>query len=261
MKRKSLLLLALFILLTTPCQHLYAWGQEGHRIIAELAYRHLTPKARRHIDKVLGPRGMVWWANWPDEIKSDTIYPNSFDWHFQDLDAGLSDADLTDMLTHYPAVGGNLFRATDSLRHVLEVHPEQVDALRFLIHLEGDRFCPMHTAHLDDKGGNTIRVKWFGSDTNLHAVWDSGIIAARGYTYTEYADCLEALYHDSIPAIQNMSREQVLLACYQLTCDIYAYQSEWSGNAYHYVYHYAPRMEWQLYAAGIRLAQLLNQLY
>ena len=34
--------------------HLYAWGQKGHRIVAQVAYDNLTNKARKQIDAVLG---------------------------------------------------------------------------------------------------------------------------------------------------------------------------------------------------------------
>ena len=68
-----------------------SWGQKGHRVIAKIAYDNLNRKAKKAVDKTLGKGGIVYWANWPDEIKSDTIYPTSYDWHFQDFDGGLSD--------------------------------------------------------------------------------------------------------------------------------------------------------------------------
>ena len=32
----------------------FSWGQEGHRVIAKIAYDNLTPKARKSVDKILG---------------------------------------------------------------------------------------------------------------------------------------------------------------------------------------------------------------
>lgn len=253
------LLAALVLLLQSP--EVLAWGQEGHRIVGRIAYDHLTRKARRQVDAVLGQRGLIYWANWPDEIKSDTIYPDSHDWHFQDLAGGMSDSAVVAALSDYPKEGGNLFRATDSLYRVLQHDKTNYDALRFLVHLEGDRFCPMHMGHMDDKGGNSVRFKWFGRNTNLHSIWDSGIIESRGYTYSEYADYLEDALSGEKKAILNMSREDIVLHNYHLTSAIYDYQETWNGNAYHYVYHFKDDMEWQLYAAGIRLAKLLNELY
>ena len=144
------------------------------------------------MDKALGEKGAIYWANWPDEIKSDTIYPDSYDWHFQDFDGGLSDSIVADALVHYPSEGGNMFRALDSLVAVLKAGKGDAHTLRFVIHLSGDRYCPMHTAHLDDKGGNLVKMKWFREETRLHIVWDTHLIESQGYSYSEFAEKLES---------------------------------------------------------------------
>lgn len=259
--RKKFILAALSLLMLLPAEVL-AWGQEGHRIVAEIAYRNLNCCARYKVDKVLGKRGMVYWANWPDEIKSDTIYPQSHDWHFQDLDGGMTDEEVIATLTNYPEKGGNLWRACDSLTNVLKKDPKNEIALRFIVHFVGDRFCPMHTGHMDDLGGNRVKCKWFGRNTNLHSIWDSAIIESRGYTYSEYAQYLMNKYDKAErKRIRKMSWEEITVHNYRFTDDIYTYQETWDGNGWHYVYRWADPMEWQLYAAGIRLAKLLNELY
>lgn len=257
--RANYLFIVLFLLLPVE---LLAWGQKGHRIIAQIAYDQLDLITRNKIDRVLGSRGgAVYWANWADEIKSDTIYRQSYDWHFQDLDGGLSDSAVVATLTHYPQVGGNLWRAMDSLQVVLRENPKDEHALRFLIHLMGDVYCPMHTAHLDDMGGNTIRMKWFGQQVNLHSVWDSHIIEARGYSYSEYATYLEAIYRGEKRAIQRETKENLVLKNYDLVEQVYAYQQNWDGNTYHYIYRFSSQMEHQLYVSGIRLAKMLKSIY
>lgn len=244
----------------------FGWGQKGHRIIAQIAYDNLTRKARKAVDKTLGEKGAVYWANWPDEIKSDTIYPDSYDWHFQDFDGGLPDSIVADALIHYPAEGGNMFRAIDSLVAILRntgisEYRDTEHTLRFVIHLSGDRYCPMHTARLDDKGGNTVKMKWFKEETRLHTVWDTHLIESQGYSYTEYAEKLEREYKNHKRAILAMSEEELLLHNYHFTEAIYAYQQTWDGNTYHYIYRWHIPMEEQLYIAGIRLAKLLNKIY
>ena len=91
---KKILVLSLAAWLALP---LMAWGPEGHRVIAKIAYAYMNKKTTKQVDKVLGKSGLVFWANWPDEIKSDTIYPHSFDWHFQDMDPGLTDEQVAAM--------------------------------------------------------------------------------------------------------------------------------------------------------------------
>lgn len=250
-----IVLLAVFALPTL------AWGPRGHRIIAEVAYNHMTKRARQKVDAVLGTHGAVHWANWPDEIRSDTIYPDSYDWHFQDMNPGLSDSAVVAMLTDYAKEGGRLFEKTDSLIAVLRENPGNKDALVFIVHFMGDRFCPMHIAHMDDAGGNKVKMKWFGQNTNLHSVWDTKLIEYRGLSYTEYAAWLEDLYSREAKNIAAMSWPELTIRNYHLTCDIYTYQDTFDGNTYYYAYRWVANMEWQLYAAGIRLAKLLNELY
>ncbi len=257
-KFKNIIALILF---TIFAEQLLAWGPTGHRVVTQIAYNNLNCRARHRVDRILGEKGIVYWSTWADNIKSDTIYPHSHDWHYQDFDPGMNDSAVVATLTDYPKVGGNLFRAMDSLVDVLHRDRNNADALKFIVHLMGDRFCPMHTAHLDDLGGNRVPVEWFRQPRNLHWVWDEGIISAVGYSYTEYAEYIEHRYSDQNRAIRRMSWEELLLHNYRFTEDIYAYHPTWNGNPYVYVYHFAPGMEWQLYAAGIRLAMLLNEIY
>ena len=154
-----------------------------------------------------------------------------------------------------------MFRALDSLVAVLKAGEGDAHTLRFVIHLSGDRYCPMHTAHMDDKGGNTVKMKWFKEDTRLHTVWDTHLIESQGYSYTEYAEKLELEYGWAKKYIDAQTDAELLLDTYHLTSDIYTYQATWDGNTYHYIYRWRTEMEEQLYIAGIRLAKLLNEIY
>ena len=259
---KRLLVVCLMVMALVPSMHhLLAWGQKGHRIIAQVAYDNLNKKTRKQVDAILGKHGMIYLSTWADEIKSDTIYPKSFTCHYQDLDGGLSDEAIVAMLTDYPEVGGDLFMAMDSIEAVLAKNKKCHDALAFYVHFYADRFCPMHVAHLDDKGGNGVKMKWFGQNTNLHSVWDGKIIDSKGFTYTEYAQYLHDVYGKQKKAVMQMTDEETLLQTYHLTDDIYTYHSTWNGNAYHYSYYWMDEMEWQLYTAGVKLAQALNAIY
>ena len=259
---KRLLVVCLMVMALVPSMHhLLAWGQKGHRIVAQVAYDNLNKKTRKQVDAILGKHGMIYLSTWADEIKSDTIYPKSFTCHYQDLDGGLSDEAIVAMLTDYPEVGGDLFMAMDSIEAVLAKNKQCHDALAFYVHFYADRFCPMHVAHLDDKGGNGVKMKWFGQNTNLHSVWDGKIIESKGFTYTEYAQYLHDVYGKQKKAVMQMTDEQTLLQTYHLTDDIYTYHTTWNGNAYHYSYYWMDEMEWQLYTAGVKLAQALNAIY
>ena len=56
---------------------------------------------------------------------------------------------------------------------------DRAEALFFLGHWIGDVHQPLHISYVDDRGGNDIKPinGGFYASSNLHAVWDSGIIA------------------------------------------------------------------------------------
>ena len=111
------------------------------------------------------------------------------------------------------------------------------------------------------KGGNAGRMKWFGQNTNLNSVWDSKIIENKGFSYTEYASYLHDVYGNQRKVIMQMSDEETLLYTYHLTDEVYRYHTTWSGNAYHYAYRWTAATEYQMYMAGVKLAQSLNNIF
>ena len=243
----------------------------------------MSRKARKNVDRIMGQRGIIYWANWPDEIKSDTIYAQSIKdgWHYQDLAAGLSDDEWRlengKLIIAPEKTKGNLYKALDSLVTVLKdyktvtlkdrsaVRPpsavRQEHVLRFIVHLSGDRYCPMHLAHMDDKGGNAVKMQWFGRNTNLHSVWDTKLIESQGYSYTEYAQMIEDEFGWKRKAIEQATDEELLRQSYHRVEEIYRYQETWDENTYHYIYRWHKDCEEQLYIAGIRLAKLLNEIF
>lgn len=262
-------LLALLLVVALP--NLFAWGQKGHRVVAQLAYERLSSKAKRQIDATLGKGGMIYWCNWADEIKSDTVLAYTYDWHYQDLPSGLAESSLVVLLQDYPTEGGNLFHAMADIVAGLQQHTDSISVLAhrlsakqgliLLIHLAADRFCPMHTGHLDDLGGNKVKMKWFAQSTNLHSVWDDKLIESRGLSYTEYALWLNNRYATTRDSLMAMTEQDILCANYALTRCIYRYQNDFDGNTYHYIYRFKDDLDRQLFHAGTYLANLLNKIY
>jgi len=258
---KKTILLGLILTLAVQT---FAWDAVGHRIVAEIAYQNLTKKARKQVDEVLGKRGIVYYASWPDEIKSDTIYPESHVWHYQNLDAGKSRADLDSLFMNKTLEGRHLFFAKDSLENVLKNDRKQADALKFLVHFAGDEFQPMHMGHSTDAGANKISMTWWGQKTNLHSVWDGKLIASQQMNYSEYAQFLIDRYAPQKKEVWNMTELECLYKTYDAVNYIYDYTlalGDQKRYEYRYVYVMKDIMNYQLYAAGIQLAKLLNEIY
>ena len=239
----------------------FAWDAVGHRIITEIAYRNLTCKARRNVDKVLGTRGIVYFSSWADEIKSDTIYPDSYGWHFQNLRSGMTREELDSLYYNKEAEGIHLFFALQQQETLLRENRRNADALKFIVHLMGDAYQPMHVGRPEDKGGNKVQVRWFGNGTNLHSLWDGRLISYAKYSYMEYADYLCDRFGNEKKDIMHRSPEECIWQTYLIQNEIYAYQDKDDNNSYHYAYHFRPLHDRQLYVAGIRLAKLLNSIY
>src|ERR687886_202776 len=68
----------------------FSWGMLGHRIVGQIADSYLTPKARTEIKKILGDTSIAIWSNWADFIKSDPAYDSLENWHYVDIDSGLT---------------------------------------------------------------------------------------------------------------------------------------------------------------------------
>ena len=266
--KRAICIVAISLLTFSISVPAFGWGQKGHRIITKIAYDNLTGKAKKQVNQILGAGGIIYWANWPDEIKSDTLYKKSHGGHYQDFPAGLNQNDIVEAMTNYPQEGGHLFHDLDSIEILLREavknkQPIHSHTLRFFIHLNGDLYCPMHLAHIEDRGGNKVRMKWFSDNTNLHSVWDSKLIESQGFSYSEYAELLEHNYASLKKHLlkDNYDEKELVWQTYLLTDSIYTYQSTWDGNTYHYIYRWHEPMEKQLYIAGIRLARLLNEIF
>jgi hypothetical protein len=52
----------------------------------------------------------------------------------------------------------------------------RLKALKYLVHLVGDIHQPLHAGYRDDRGGNQFQLRAFMRGSNLHAVWDSGLL-------------------------------------------------------------------------------------
>ena len=244
----------------------FSWDAKGHRIVADIAYANLSRKARKHVDNILGKRGMIYMSSWADEIKSDTIYPESDGWHFQNLNSGLTDADIEHLYNNKLSDGEHVLYVLDSLTTLLSENGMGADPLKFVVHLSGDLFQPMHMGHSDDKGGNAVKMIWFGNKTNLHLIWDRWLLDHTMYSYSEYSEYLQNKYRNRRKEIMSLSELECLKKTYEAVEAVYRYQDligQTPARKYEYTYYYNMRdtLDYQLYTAGIQLAVRLNNIY
>lgn len=243
----------------------YAWGLTGHRVVAEIAQKHLTSKSKRQIKKLLGNDQLAYWANWPDFIKSEPTgkWKEASKWHFVNVDPKADYQTFVAALTSQKEA--NLYNQLQRLITVVKdknaSQEDRKNALVFIVHMMGDMVQPMHTGRAGDLGGNKIEVTYFGQKTNLHSVWDGKLIDSQKYSYTEYANLLDNKSRKERKEIQKGNITTWLYDSHQIANQIYEQTPAGSNLSYEYQYKFNHVVERQLLYGGLRLAKLLNDTF
>ena len=239
-----------------------AWGVTGHRVVAEIAENHLTNRAKRKLRKLIGKQKLAYWANWPDNVRNSPEWKNTSTWHYVNIPPQETKEQFIEQLKNNNKP--NIYTAIQNVKGVI-VDKNTPDAdreiyLRFLVHFLGDMMQPMHTGREEDLGGNLIKIQFFKKDTNLHSLWDSGLIDNTKYSYTEYARVLDVKSKEEIKQIQSGSLEDWLYESHQAANQLYASVKPGENYSYDYQEQYKDLLERQLLHAGLRLAKILNEV-
>ena len=255
----------------------FAWGKTGHRVVAAIADTQLSGLARSHIREILGlGESLDEAATWPDDMRSapDAFWQKTATpWHYVTLNGVIYD--------HAPSEGDALealghFRAT--LQDPNGSLADKQLALRFIVHLVGDLHQPLHVGKCCDRGGNDVKVSWFGKPTNLHAVWDSQLVDEEQYSFTELAAKLERhiapqdvlKWWDINPRDWISESAEIRDTLYPTARDMpkpvkgkkaKKGQPILPDLSYFYVYKFTPVMERRLSQGGVRLAAYLNAIF
>ena len=179
-------LLAVVVVATPPS--VLAWGRNAHRAPARLAESRLTPEARAVIRDLLDEgESLADASTWADEHSRDI--PGSASWHFVNVPV---DADRYEgRYCHGDCVVSRLAEFRRILADPTAPKARRRMALRYVVHLVQDVHQPLHVGDRRDRGGNNVQVSFFRDDsTNLHQVWDSGILRMEFRGEREAADAL-----------------------------------------------------------------------
>lgn len=238
----------------------FGWGKTGHRIVGELAEQRLSKKSKQKIEELIGKDSLAKVSTWPDEIRSDPKMQHTTPWHYVSIPNGQkyfqtqrsTEGDILKSLVHFE----------DVLRDAKESKENKIEAIKFLVHFIGDLHQPLHVGLADDRGGNSIRVKWFKTETNLHAVWDEDLVDFEKLSFSEYA---KFLGNYSKLEIENWSKGNFFdwaNESMDLRPLVYDFKTEGLPNlSYEYNFKVKPKLEERLKQAGIRLAYCLNKIF
>lgn len=247
----------LFVLLCLPLVA-SAWGPTGHRVIGEIADHHLTKKARRAITGILGTESLAIASTWMDEVRSDSLYEHTHDWHWVTIPDSLTYG--TSEKNKKGDVVECIGRMTALLRSDTVPAERKRVYLRFLIHLVGDLHQPLHVGRGDDKGGNTFQVQWFKKGSNLHRVWDSEMIDQSDLSYTELAASLDHIDETQLKHMRYGTVAEWAQEAVAYRAQVYAVEPG-ADIGYTYMYKNWPLVQQQLAKGGVRLAAVLNDIF
>lgn len=190
----SKMLLAFFAFVSSP-RPVFAWGYDGHRIIAEIAEQFLEPQTVQRVRELLALENVATLADvstWADEIR--TQRPETAPWHYVNIPISASTIDVGYDVArdcpHNDCVVAKIEYFEGVLADGQAAERQRLEALKFLVHFVGDIHQPLHVSNNSDRGGNGVAVTFRGNLTNLHAVWDTGILTpalpadARTYALT-----------------------------------------------------------------------------
>ena len=248
----------------------FAWGPMGHDVVAAIAEKNLTKKAKKNIEKLLDGNSIVFYASWMDNIQNSPSWKNGYDktktWHYANVDKGHT------YQTMKKNENGDVVSALNQLTRELTENYDNLtdsvkaDYIKMIVHMVGDLHCPMHAGRLTDKGGNGTEVKWFNQSTNLHSVWDSKMIeSARRWGYQEWVEQLDRKDKKFKKAVCSGTYEDWFMKTVQNAAEMYDYVErigEKKPNlSYQFVYDFSPILEESLTLGGYRLAYVLNSIF
>lgn len=232
-----------------------AWGKNGHRIVGQIAMQHMSKKALKNTMNVLGNEDVAISANWMDFIKSEPEMDFMKPWHY---------VTIPDTAHYHGAPEeGDAFQAINKFVEELNTKKFSVDeayALKCLIHIVGDVHQPLHVGNGTDRGGNDVKLSFFWEKSNLHRVWDSGIIDNEQLSYTEYATWIDTATPDEVIKWQATPVMDWLIESKDLRPQVYKIPEN-KKLSYVYVHDNVYVLNQRLLQAGIRLAGILNQIY
>jgi len=242
---------------------LVSWGYDGHYAVGAIANNHLSPNAQAAVKNLLGHKSMADVASYADELRSDPGYKSTGEFHFVNIPLGLNYEQFSAYVKSDSRE--NIYKGIIGFMHQLQDPKTNKStkefALEFLIHLVGDAHQPMHISRVEDKGGNSTSVTFLNGGTNLHSLWDSGLLFHQHINYKDLA----AKYDTATPEqIQQWQSDNVMIwlwESYQITTILYKEAADNPNFDETYYQEHIPIVKNRIEKAGIRLAGLLNDIY
>jgi hypothetical protein len=184
----------LFALALCAPQHVMAWDDHSHRIVALVAAHFLTPEARTKVENLLASdrdrltaHNIPAAATWADKYMR--AHPETAEWHFADIQA--NKPSVPDACFGHPSLpaGTPASQGPANACIIDKIHQfwaeladprtgnnERRIALKYLLHLVGDLHQPLHVSDEGNEHGKNISVSASSiTPGDLFGYWDIAI--------------------------------------------------------------------------------------
>jgi hypothetical protein len=237
------------------------WGKTGHRIIGEIAERQLSDDVKDIVYDILDGESLAVVSTWADEMRSNPSFDKFSHWHYVNLPL---DKEYPEVKHTKANVVTIIERCVAILKSPSSDKEMKKFYLKYLVHLVGDLHQPMHTGRYEDYGGSKIYLTFKGrkgsdNKTNLHVLWDTNLIDDFKMSYTEWSNHLQNKYRKEV--VKQSNTLEWTFESHWWARDIYKNTPEGSYLSYDYVYKYQPVLEKRLYYAGVRLGNLIQDIF
>ncbi|GAB2889171.1 hypothetical protein GCM10027046_17070 [Uliginosibacterium flavum] len=262
------------VLASSAC---FAWGGRGHAAVGALAQANLSPAAQAQVQTLLrddldryeqasGRRSLASVASWADEIRevASRTDPKAYrGWH------GRSNrvcADTLGKCREGLCVDQLIISNARILKDVQQPMRARNEALKWIVHLVGDLHMPLHSGINSNGGGAKVFLEGveIKGDATLHGVWDSELAnaALKGWKSSAVLGAVSLLADDAPTQWMLETRDVALHEVYEplsgFACKEKLAEPIVLDSAYQL--RSVPVVRQQIERAGLRLAQLLNQL-
>ena len=265
---KKIMIAAIAAALSFACVgQALAWGRVGHRTIAEIAERHLTPAAKAEIERYTGGESIVAYAVFMDSVVKMPEYVKPFrGWHASIADEKCK-SPLDVRFKHRKCHDG--VTAMEDFRASLANRSEMTDsavlcAIKCIVHIVGDFHCPAHVRYTDCKNEGKYKVTYYDRKAILHSVWDTGVIThgdRRKWTYGQYADYLDTWSDKKIAACTKGWAQEWFEDCAHDVRKSIHWVGEGDVLGDKFQKKALPLAELELRKAGYQLAKALNTIF
>ncbi|MBA2237374.1 MAG: S1/P1 nuclease [Lysobacter sp.] len=262
--RPPILATVCFVLLCVAAAPASAWGRMGHRLVAALAWDELSPAARGEVGRLLAGEAdptLPGIAVWADDLRANdpVLGKRSAKWHYVNIAEQGCKYDPAVSCNGGDCVVEAIRTQTAMLADRTKPRHERAQALKFVVHFLGDVHQPMHAGYARDKGGNEIQVSIEGEGSNLHALWDSGLLKSAGIDEATYLQRLRKLPLAVLRPADPLPPDAASWA--EASCRIAMRPGVYPPRAKidaRYLQAWRPLADAQLRRAGSRLAMVLD---